>query len=68
MNSNEMAKAARQVMDTGVLNPYMKAYFKAAMHRAGIDEETQQNIMNQLREVLDLYTAAEIMEQTKNYI
>ena len=68
MNSNEMDKAARQVMDTGVLNPYMKAYFRAAMRRAGIDEDTQDNIMNQLREVLDLYTAAEIMEQANDYI
>lgn len=69
MTSKELDRAARQVMDSGILNPYMKAYFKAAMRRAGIDEETQDNIMNQLREMLDLYTAAEILAQVnKNYV
>lgn len=63
MTSKELDRAARQVMDTGILNPYIKAYLKAALIRAGIDEDTQDNIMNQLREMLDLYTAAEILAQ-----
>ena len=65
MPSKELDRAARQVMDSGILNPYINAYFKAAMHRAGIDKDTQENIMNQLHEMFDLYTAAEILEQAK---
>lgn len=69
MTGKELDRAARQVMDTGILNPYIKAYLTAALIRAGIDEDTQDNIMNQLREMLDLYTAAEILAQVnKNYV
>lgn len=54
---------ALEIMDTGILNEPMKAYIRQAMKRAGTDQDTQRAIMNSLREMLDLFTAAEILEE-----
>ena len=67
MTSKELDRAARQVMDTGILNPYIKAYVYGAMKHAGIDDDTQERIINGLAAMLDLYTAAEIMEQVNKH-
>lgn len=69
MTSKELDRAARQVMDTGILNPYIKAYVYGAMKHAGIDDDTQERIINGLATMLDLYTAAEILAQVnKNHV
>ena len=56
-----------QLMDTGILNPYIKAYVYGAMKHAGIDDDTQERIINGLAAMLDTYTAAEIMEQVNKH-
>ena len=52
---------AIELMDTGILNEHMKAYFRLALIRAGVSSEDEQNIMNNLREVMDNYTAEEAL-------
>ena len=47
------------ILDTGMLNECLKGYVGIAMHRAGLDEEAREEVMNGLRDALDLYTTEE---------
>lgn len=59
--------AALQLMDTGIYNDYIKAYVYGAMKHADIDDDTQQRIISGLAAMLDTYTAAEMLEETRKY-
>ena len=54
--------ATLQIMDTGIMNEPIEAYFTVAMHRAGLDQDTQRAVMDCLRSVLDDYTAGEVLK------
>lgn len=59
--------AELQLMDIGIYNEYIKAYVYGAMKHADIDDDTQERIINGLAAMLDTYTAAEMMEETRKY-
>lgn len=47
--------------DSSAFNDIIKAYMRAAMQAAGLDEDTRSDVMSQMRWILDERTSKEVL-------
>lgn len=52
-----------RMVDSSAFNDIIRCYVKLAVENSGIDEESQQKVINQLRWIFDMKTAKEICEE-----
>lgn len=60
-------RTAEKILDTGILNDTMEAYFVLAMKRAELDKESARKVLRRLPSVFDEYTASEALENAWQY-
>lgn len=52
-----------KMVDSSAFNDIIRAFLRFAVENSGIDEESQDNVISQLRWIFDEYTAREVLRR-----